>query len=98
MAPGGVAAKLRQRPEVVRSLTAYQVGIDTILSAGIRIVALTPEDLYLSAVVRSKGGVLVNDSLTAAVIQRERIPARATNDRDFERMQRLRVYSPSDLA
>jgi predicted nucleic acid-binding protein len=95
--PGGVAAKLREHPEVVRSLTDYQISVDTILSAGIRIVALTPEDLSLSAVVRSNSGLLVNDSLTAAMIQRERIPALATSDSDFERMQRLRLYSPTDL-
>ena len=47
--------------------------------------------------VETLGRIAVYDSLTAALIQRERIPALATSDRDFERLQRLRVYSPSDL-
>ena len=94
---GGVAAKLRGRPEVVRSLTDYHVSVDTILNAGFRILALTPEDFSLSAVLRSNSGFLVNDSLTASVIQRERIAALATSERDFERMQHLRLYSPTDL-
>ena len=97
VAPGGVAAKLREHPEIVRSLTDYQVGIDTVLSAGIRIIPITPEDLSLSAAVRGSIGLLVNDSLTAAVVQRERIPALATSDRDFDRVHGLRLYSPSDL-
>ena len=95
--PGNTAAKLRARPEIVRTLGEYQASIDTLLAIGIQILPLTPEDLAASAVIRRTVGLLTNDSLSVAMLQRERIRALATNDPDFRRVPDLRVYLPTDL-
>jgi len=95
--PGNVAAKLRARPEIVSTLTEYQENLDTLLAIGIQILSLGPDDLVASAAIRRTTGLLTNDSLTVAVLQRERIGALATSDPDFQRVPSLRTYLPSDL-
>ncbi len=95
--PGNVAAKLRSKPEVVRKLTDYQTNLEAILTIGLQVFALTVDDLVASAALRRNAGLLFNDSLTAAITERERIGAIATSDTDFRRVPNLRVYLPTDL-
>lgn len=94
---GNVAAKLRAHPEVVRRLTDYQANVDTLLAIGLQVLALGPDDLVASGAVRRTTGLLTNDSLSVAMLRRERIRALATTDRDFGRVSDLRVYLPTDL-
>jgi predicted nucleic acid-binding protein len=95
--PGNVAAKLRAHPEIVRQLTDYQSNLDLLLAMGIEILKLGPDDLIASAAIRRTTGLLTNDSLSAAMMRRERIQALATTDRDFGRVAGLRLYRPTDL-
>lgn len=94
---GNVAAKLRARPDVVRALSDYQSNLDTLMALGIQILSLGPDDLVASATIRRVPGLLTNDSLTAAMLQRERIRALATSDPDFRRLSDVRIYEPTDL-
>jgi predicted nucleic acid-binding protein len=95
--PGNVAAKLRSHPEIVRRLTDYQSNLDLLLAMGIEILKLGSDDLSASAAIRRTAGLLTNDSLSAAMMRRERIQALATTDRDFRRVAGLRLYRPTDL-
>ena len=97
VAPGNVAAKLRARPEVVRTLIEYQTNLDTLLAIAIQDLTLGPDDLVASAAIRQTTGLLTNDSLSVAMVQRERIRALATGDPDFQRVPGLRTYLPTDL-
>lgn len=94
---GNVAAKLRAHPEIVRGLTDYQANLDTLLAIGIQVLSLDPDDLVASAAIRRTTGLLTNDSLSVAMVQRERIKALATSDPDFRRVPDLRIYLPADL-
>jgi len=94
--PGNVAKKLRTRPNVVKQLVDYQT--QTILEMGIELVGLTSDALRISHPYRRRGGLLVNDSLIAAVMEAEGILDIATANPDFSRVDGLRVYSPMDLA
>ena len=55
---------------------------------------ITYRDLHASRQSREQFGLLVNDSLIVAVMQRERITTLATNDPDFTRVPGLDVRTP----
>jgi len=61
------------------------------------VVGLTSDSLKVSYPYRHRDGLLVNDSLTAALMEAEGIVDIATADYDFTRVEGLRVYSPMDL-
>ena len=94
---GNVAKKLRKKPDVVRQLVDYQPQTEAILEMGIEVVRLTSDSLKVSYPYRRRDGLLVNDSLTAAVMEAEGILYLATADPDFTRVEGLRVYRPMDL-
>lgn len=95
---GNVVKKLREKPNVVKQLADYQTQTETISEMGIEVVGLTLDALKISHPYRRRDGLLVNDSLTAAVMEAEGILDLATADPDFTRVEGLRVYSPLDLA
>ena len=95
---GNVAKKLRKRPDVVKQLADYQTQTEAILEMGIEVVGLTSDSLKVSHPYRCRDGLLVNDSLTTAVMEAEGILYLATADPDFTRVEGLRVYCPMDLA
>ena len=95
---GNVAKKLRKRPNVVKQLVDCQTQTEAILEMGIEVTGLTADALKISHAYRQRDGLLVNNSLTAAVMETEGIPDIATADPDFIRVDGLRVYSPLDLA
>jgi len=95
-APVNTAKKLRTRPNVVKQLADYQT--QTILEMGIEVVGLTSDSLRISYPYRHRDGLLVNDSLIAAVMEAEGILDIATGDPDFTRVDGLGVYNPLDLA
>jgi len=96
--PGSVAKKLRDKPNVVRKLVDYQTQTEAILEMGIEVVGLTSNSLKISHPYCCRDGLVVNDSLTTAVMEAEGILYLATADPDFTWVEGLRVYSPLDLA
>ena len=58
------------------------------------LLPLTYRDLHASRQYREQHGLLTNDSLIIAVMQRERIQLLATNDLDFERIPGIAVRTP----
>ena len=95
---GNVARKLRKRPNVVKQLADYRTQTEAILEMGIEVVDLTSDSLKISHPYRERDGLLVDDSLTTAVMEAEGILDLVTADPDFTRVEELRVYSPLDLA
>lgn len=97
VSPGNVARKLRERPEVVAQLSQSEEQAEVVLRMGLRIMPLDEDILAASRAFRSSYGLMVNDSVTAAMARREGVETIATSDRDFLRIRGFRVYSPSDL-
>ena len=95
--PGNVPRKLKRRPELASQLNVHSDAIRFILNMGIETLQVDSGILETSANLRSQTGFLVNDSVSLAMMRRESIPAIATNDRDFQRVERLEVHLPSDL-
>jgi predicted nucleic acid-binding protein len=98
VSPGTVATKLRAKPEVVRQLSLYQTNLDLLCAIGLEILPLDGETIAGSAAPRREHGLLVNDSLTIALMRQAQIKAIATSDRDFLRVPAVDVYLPTDLS
>ncbi len=95
--PGNVPRKLKRRPELASQLNGHSDAIRYILNMGIEILQVDADILELSANLRAQTGFLVNDSISLAMMQRHGIPAIATNDQDFQRLNWLEVHLPTDL-
>jgi predicted nucleic acid-binding protein len=85
---------LKRQPNMVVGLTRYRTILRDVRQARIDILPLTYRDLHASRVYREQHGLLVNDSLIVAVMQRERMQFLATNDSDFERVTGIAVHMP----
>jgi predicted nucleic acid-binding protein len=91
------AARLRQRPDLIRQLTLYQQNTAAAISILSPLVPVDNDTLRRSAVVRDRDGLLVNDSLLVAMMELQGTTALATADRDFLRIPGIEVYLPDDL-
>jgi len=85
---------LKQHPETVQQLTRYKNILRDLTQAQILILPLTYRELHSSRQYREQYGLLTNDSLIVAVMQREHIQYLATNDLDFERVPGIAVRRP----
>ncbi|MCH9652049.1 MAG: type II toxin-antitoxin system VapC family toxin [Deltaproteobacteria bacterium] len=94
---GNLSRKLARKPAEVMQLHRYQEQVERIPLMGIRILELDLQLLLRSSWLRQKYGVLTNDSLLAATALHHGISTLATGDRDFQRVEELQVYVPSDL-
>jgi predicted nucleic acid-binding protein len=94
---GSVARKLRERPEVVRALGEYRRQVESIPRWGIQVLPVDLGRCLRAAEVRAETGLLSNDSVIVATMRDAGVTAIATGDRDFERVDGLQVYRPTDL-
>jgi predicted nucleic acid-binding protein len=85
---------LKQHPQTIQQLSRYKNILRDITQAKIMILPLTYRDLHASKQYREQYGLLTNDSLLLAVMQREQIHYLATNDLDFERVPGIAVRQP----
>jgi predicted nucleic acid-binding protein len=85
---------LKQHPQVVQQLTRYKTILRDLTQAHVNILPVTYRDLHASKQYRDNYGLLTNDSLILAVMQREGIQYLATNDPDFERVPAIAVRQP----
>ncbi len=95
--PGNVVKKLKKKPDIVKKLTRYQTQTLSIMDMGITVLPLARETIQSSFRFREECGLLVNDSFTAAMINLVGMVNLATMDKDFERVEGVRVYSPQDI-
>jgi predicted nucleic acid-binding protein len=98
--PGDVARKLRERPEVVRRLHRYQEQVELILGMGIEVLPLEAGLIELSRPYREEHGLLVNDSLTLALVEGLGLEGLATADEGLLRLGDelpFHFYAPQDL-
>lgn len=87
-------AYLKQYPQAVQGLSRYKSILRDITQAKVIILSLTYRDLHSSKLYRDQHGLLTNDSLLLAVMQRERISNLATNDPDFARVPGVICWAP----
>ncbi|HSE84176.1 MAG TPA: PIN domain-containing protein [Thermodesulfobacteriota bacterium] len=87
-----------QPGDVAKKLIDYETNALSIIDMGIEVVSLSEDIIKAGSQFRRKYGLLVNDSLTAAMMDMERIINLATLDKDFTRTKEINVYSPEDVA
>jgi predicted nucleic acid-binding protein len=95
--PGNVVKKLRDRPEIVRRLSLYQEQVDKIPRMGVEVAPLDRPLLAHAAPLRTRYGLLTNDSLLLATALTRDVVAFASADGDFERVDTVQLYQPKDL-
>lgn len=95
--PGNVAKKLKARPDVVKQLKDYQDQLRAILEMGLDILSLSAEGLTANVRYRQDHGLLVNDSVTAALALGAGVRSLASADQDFERVEEVVLYRPTDI-
>lgn len=88
-------ALLKQRPDLVQQLTRYRTILRDLRMARVDILPLTYRDLHASRTFCEQHGLMLNDSLIAAVMRREGITYIATNSPDFGRAPGLAVRVPT---
>lgn len=88
---------LAGHPDGVRRLADHHAAAAAIEQIVETILPLTMDVVRASQWARSREGLLVNDSLTAAMIKAEGIAHLASRDAAFLRVEGLVVYRPDDL-
>ncbi len=94
---GNVPSKLRSHPELISQLTESSNWVHMIQNSNITVLESGLPILESSLHWRQRYGLLVNDSVSAALMDEHDITTIATNDRDFERVEGLSVHVPGDL-
>jgi len=94
---GQPARKLKEKPEVIKGLSDYNLAVRQIPRMGVRVKALTPNIVKESETVRLQYGLLTNDSVSVAMMRKLRLTVIATHDSDLLRIADLRAYRPQDI-
>lgn len=92
-----IPAKLKRNPELVGTLTAPRRWLEWISDANIAVLEMRRSTIEASLRWQRQSGLLVNDSVSAALMNEHDIMTIATNDRDFARIPAFRVYAPADV-
>jgi len=95
--PPNIVKKLSKAPQKLKRLNEYFVNTEKIQDMGIRIKPLIFETIIKSHVVRLASGLMVNDSVIIASMKNEGVKLLATNDKAFEKVDEIDVYSPEDI-
>ena len=95
--PGNVARRLKEHPEVVRVLGEYARHAGRIPDMGIQVLPVDSELVQASHEVRRQAGLLVHDSISVAMMERQGTKVIATQDRDFLKVAGVQVYMADDV-
>jgi predicted nucleic acid-binding protein len=97
ISPNQPAKKLKKHPELIRKLSDYNRDVAKISTMNIEALNSTRLGLERSAHIRETEGLLTNDSLILATMKEMSLTKLATNDQDFERINWVDVYTPTDI-
>ncbi len=93
----GQVKELREHLDAVRQLNDFWRETERLLKQNLLFLPLTEQLVRFAQRERQLFSLLTNDSMIVACMRRYRIPALATSDRDFERVDGITIYRPSDL-
>jgi len=95
--PSNIVKKLQKKPNLVKQLNEYYLNTQKIYEMGIAVKPTNHEIFVKSHSYRVKYGMLVNDSIIAALAQHEEINILVTSDNAFHKIDELKIYQPNDL-
>jgi predicted nucleic acid-binding protein len=88
---------LSQHPEVVRQLTDYWTNTQRLLALNLLFVPIEMKIVTGAQPERANAGLLTNDSIIAAAMRDFGVLSIATNDRQFDAVPGITVFSPTDI-
>ncbi len=91
------ARLLGQKPGSIQGLSIYAQNVRDLLDSPIVFEPIRPEDFYVALELQRQHGLLTNDSLNLAVARRLGLQELATADTNFDGVQGLIVYKPTDI-
>ena len=90
-----VISYLKKHPHAVRSLTRYKEIPGEFTRSRIHILDVTYREIHASKHFRDEYGLLTDDSMVLAVMDRHGITELASNDRDFKRVREIHLWTPT---
>ena len=94
---GQPARKLKEQPEIIKSLHEYNQSVHQIPRMRIHVRTITSAIVRASEAIRVQEGLMTNDSVTVALMRKLGLTAIATADADFDNVSHIRVYQPGDI-
>ena len=91
------ARLLGKKPGGIQGLNIYVQNVRDLLDSPIVFEPIRPEDFYVALELQKQHGLLTNDSLNLAVARRLGLQELATADTNFDNVQGLIVYKPTDI-
>jgi len=85
---------LKEKPEVISTLEKCEIAINKIPEFKVKILPITIEAIFQSQSYRRKYNLLTNDSLNLNVMFTNGLTDIATNDRDFDEVEWIKVWTP----
>jgi len=92
--PNVAVRKLKENPSLVQQLADYRVATEMVSTFGVVVEAVHCTNLRTAQNFSATGGLLTNDSLTAAVMQSLSLTDLASNDADFSVVPGVTVWQP----
>ena len=92
--PRDAVRHLKEHPHEAKTLVAHQRTIPKIRQMGVEVVAVGMEDIEQSHKIKRGYGLLTNDALVVAAMQRSGVAALASNDPDFQTVRTITLYRP----
>jgi len=94
--PRDVVNYLKRNPDTVKKLVNHQSIPSKIASFNLEIISPGMEAIVRSQQMKKRYGFLSNDALTLQIIEDLNIKNVASNDTDFERVDFITLYRPSE--
>ena len=94
IAPRDVPRYLKEHPHQAKALAAHQAATQKIQQMGVQLVIVGVEDIERSHAIKREHGLLTNDALVLAVMERSGVTALASNDPDFQTVDTITPYLP----
>jgi predicted nucleic acid-binding protein len=88
---------LRGKRGEIAKLTEYWVQTSAIFGLNILVLPSDEARLYRAQSVRSRYGLLTNDSLILAAMEENGVDSLATRDSDFDYISDIKIYKPTDI-
>ncbi len=91
---GKVMNRLQQRPGVIHQLSLFQTAVDAVVQSKIEVLAVDGSLVSAAGKLCRQHGLLTNDALCLALMERENITGLASHDSDFDRVPGITRYEP----
>ena len=90
----GIVSYLKRHPDVISRLTEYPKAMATLSSVPMTLFPVDEHLLAEATKIAVRHGLLTNDSMIVALMQRHGLTHLVTNDDDFDRVPGLSIWKP----